>query len=382
MLVYLTGTENIKHIENAIYEIQIENDLFIGEPIKSNNINLLQEVKSTLCKNKEINSLIIDLSVLVDSDEDIIKAIKTLRFYNNNCKFIIVATEREIGDSLLSEMVNMGIYNIIVNDDELLGKIKDYTLNEATYKEASIFQIEDKTENKEKKKKLKTKAEKIKNNATKHNDKVIIKPLKGKIIISIIGTQSRVGVTHNSILMAYNLMKKGYKVAVIEYNKKSDYKYLANCYENTRQTNEVSSYIRINQIDFYLDIDKDLLGKIEGINYDYLIIDNGDINSCDIAEHNRADVKIVIFGSAAWEQEYLSKIFQLGKEVIVNYRYLTKCDEHSKKDILEEMNPLKVYFENYTPEPFSKDENILDILDGYLYEESKKKKSILGKIFK
>ena len=58
MLIYITGTENQKRIENAIYEIQMEHTLSIGEPIKSNNINLLQEVKSTLCKNKDITTLI------------------------------------------------------------------------------------------------------------------------------------------------------------------------------------------------------------------------------------------------------------------------------------------------------------------------------------
>ena len=78
MLVYITGTENQKRIENAIYEIQMEYTLSIGEPIKSNNINLLQEVKSTLCKNKDITTLIIDLSVITNDDDEILKAIKII----------------------------------------------------------------------------------------------------------------------------------------------------------------------------------------------------------------------------------------------------------------------------------------------------------------
>ena len=94
MLVYITGVEHQKKIENAIYEIQMENTLSIGEPIRSNNINLLQEVKGSLCKNKEITTLLIDLSVITNDDDEIIKAIKTLRFYNNECRFIIVATDR------------------------------------------------------------------------------------------------------------------------------------------------------------------------------------------------------------------------------------------------------------------------------------------------
>jgi hypothetical protein len=382
MLVYLTGTENIKRIENAIYEIQMDNNIFIGEPIKSNSIDLLQEVKTNLCKNKEITTLLIDLSVIINIDEDIIKAIKTLRFYNNECKFIIVATDREIGDSMLSEMVNMGIYNIIVDDDEMMVKIKDYTLNNGTYKEASVFQKTEEESTEIKKQEKRTKAEKIKNTASKQNQKVILKTLKGKITISIIGTQTRIGVTHTSILMAYNLMKKGYRVAVVEYNANNEYNYLADCYEHSRYTNEVTNFLKIYQIDFYSNVNQSMLSKIQGLSYDYIIIDNGDIDNCDMSEHNRADVKIVIFGSKAWEQHNLSKVFEIGEEIINNYRYLTICDEKTKKDIMEEMKGFNVKFLNFKPEPFSEDEKILDILEGYLYEESNKKKSMFSRIFK
>ena len=378
MLVYLTGTENIKRIENAIYEIQMDNTIFIGEPIKSNSIDLMQETKSTLCKNKEIKTLLIDLSVITNTDEDVIKAIKTLRFYNNDCKFIILAIEREIGDTLLSSMVDMGIYNIITNEDEMIGKIKDYTLNNATYKEASIFQQNNEDENVSNK--AKTKAEKMKLKAERDNKKVIVKTLKGKIVISIVGTQPRIGVTHTSILLAYNLMKNGYRVAVIEYNKSNHYKYLSNCYENKIYKNDFTSFTKINQIDFYCNVSDETLAKIQGLSYDYIILDNGCIEEHNVLEHNRADVKLVVFGSRAWEQHNLANVLELGEEVIQNYRYLTICDEKSKKDLLEEMNNLnlKVNFLNFKPEPFAEDEKILDIMEGYLYEEKQKKKSIFS----
>lgn len=380
MLVYLTGTENIKRIENAIYEIQMDNTIFIGEPIKSNSIDLMQETKSTLCKNKEIKTLLIDLSVITNTDEDVIKAIKTLRFYNNDCKFIILAIEREIGDKLLSTMVDMGIYNIITNEDEMIGKIKDYTLSNATYKEASIFQKNDEEENENNKTKNKTKAEKMKAKAQKDNKKIIVKTLKQKIVVSILGTQPRIGVTHTSILLAYNLMRNGYRVAVIEYNKSNHYKYLSNCYENKIYKNDFTSFTKINQIDFYCNVSDETLAKIQGLSYDYIILDNGCIKEDNVLEHNRADVKLVVFGSRAWEQHNLANVLELGEDVIQNYKYLTICDEKSKKDLLEEMNNLnlKVNFLNFKPEPFVEDEKILDIMEGYLYEEKQKKKSIFS----
>lgn len=380
MLVYITGTENQKRIENAIYEIQMENTLSIGEPIKSNSINLLQEVKSTLCKNKDITTLLIDLSVVINDDDEIVKAIKTLRFYNNDCKFIIVATEREIGDELLSELVNMGIYNIVIDEDDMISKITYYTLNEATYKEASVFQIKknDEAQN-TKKKKSKTKGEKLSKKSNVGQSKVILKPLKQKIIISIIGSQKRIGVTHTSITLAFSLMKKGYKVAVIELNNNDDFKYFANCYEHNIYSNEQLKFTKIYQIDFYGKVDNDSFNKIQGLNYDYIIIDNGDIENCNISEHNRADVKLVCFGAKAWEQQNLGVIFDLGEDVTNNYRFITICDEKIKNEIVDELSPNKVYFPKYNPEPFTEDELLLKSLEGYLYEEeAPKKKRFLG----
>lgn len=385
MLVYITGTENQKRIENAIYEIQMEHTLSIGEPIKSNSINLLQEVKSTLCKNKDITTLVIDLSVLINDDDEIIKALATLRFYNNDCRFIIVATEREIGDPLLSQLVDMAIYNIVTDEDDMISKITHYTMNDATFKEASIFKIKEIEEEPKgrKKKEKKTKGKKLTEKAIKDSgnakSKIILKPLKQKVIISIIGTQKRIGVTHTSVGLAFSLMKKGYRVAVVEFNSNDDYQYLSNCYENNIYNNEFTQFIKVYQIDFYTSVDKVTLGKIQGLNYDYIIIDNGEIDNCDMSEHNRADVRFVVFGSKAWEQHNLSKVFEQGEEITDNYRFITLADDKIKEDIIEEMKPSKVYFPKYNLEPFSEDEILLNALEGFLYEEeAPKKKGFFG----
>lgn len=377
MLIYITGTEFQKVIENAIYEIQLENNLPIGDPIKSNSINLLQTVKSTLCKNKEISTILVDLSVVVDDDYDIEKAFKTVRHFNNDCRFIIVATERSVGDELLSRLVDMGIYNIITDEDELLTKIPYFAVKDATYKEASVYQIED-DEDKEidtsKKKKKKSKTEKLEKKAKENGTKVILNPLKGKVIVSIIGTQSRVGVTHSTISLAFSLMKKGNRVAVVENNGNEHFRTLIDGYENEKLSNDFTRYFKIYKIDFFPNVDSETLDRIKGLNYDYILIDNGKFKTCDLSEHNRSDVKLVIFGSTAWEQKYLENILKEPPEIITSYRFLTLCDEKLREDISEALNPCKVYFHNYKAEPFTEDSNLLGAMEGYLYEETAPKK--------
>lgn len=379
MLVYITGIEHQKRIENAIYEIQMENTLSIGEPIRSNNINLLQEVKGSLCKNKEITTLLIDLSVITNDDDEIIKAIKTLRFYNNECRFIIIATERFIGDELLSELVNMGIYNIVIDEDEMISKISYFALNNATYKEASVYQIVEDEPEVKKNKKLISKRRIKQEPKKEEGKKVILKTLKNKIFIAVTGSQRRIGVTHTTISMAYTLMKKGYRVAVVEYNENNDYKELKNCYEHSVFSNSFTSFTRINQIDFFNNVSKEMLGKIQALEYDYIILDCGDIKSLDIIEFSRADVKIVLFGSKAWEQRFLNDVYNKCGDINTDdFRFITICDEETKKEVVEGMKPSKVIFPSFTPEPFSIDNSLLEALNGFIYEEEEKKKGFLG----
>lgn len=357
----------------------MENTLSIGEPIRSNNINLLQEVKGSLCKNKEITTLLIDLSVITNDDDEIIKAIKTLRFYNNECRFIIVATDRFIGDELLSELVNMGIYNIVIDEDEMISKISYFALNNATYKEASVYQIVEDEPEVKKNKKLKSRRKGKQEPKKEEGKKVILKTLKSKIFIAVTGSQKRIGVTHTTISMAYTLMKKGYRVAVLEYNENNDYKELKNCYENSVFSNSFTSFTRINQIDFFNNVSKEMLGKIQALEYDYMILDCGDINSLDIIEFSRADVKVVLFGSKAWEQRFLNDVYNKCGDINTNdFRFITICDEETKKEVVEGMKPSKVIFPSFTPEPFSVDNSLLEALNGFIYEEEEKKKGFLG----
>ena len=383
MLIYITGTEFQKVIENAIYEIQLENNLPIGDPIKSNSINLLQTVKSTLCKNKEISTILVDLSVVVDDDYDIEKAFKTLRHFNNDCRFIIIATERAIGDELLSKLVDMGIYNIITDEDELLTKIPYFAIKDATYKEASLYQIDELEElepdTNKKSKRKKTRSEKLEKKAKESGTKVILNPLKGKVIVSIIGTQPRVGVTHSTISLAFSIMKKGNRVAVIENNSNGHFHTLIDGYENEKLSNDFTRYFKIYKIDFFPDVDSETLDRIKGLNYDYILIDNGEFATCDLSEHNRSDVKLVVFGSTAWEQRYLENILKEPPEILNSYRFLTLCDEKLREDISEALSPCKVYFHNYKAEPFTEDSNLLGAMEGYLYEEAApKKKGLLS----
>lgn len=377
MLVYITGTEYKNAIDNAIYDLQLDTDLLIGEPLISNNVNLLQVVKVSLCKNKEIDNLVIDLSVCNDSEDNIKKAIKQIRYFNSQCNVIIIATQYSIGDQILSDFVDMGVYGIITEEDLLEATLKEYVLNPVAYKEASIYKIED--DSKKKKLDLKSKAKKTLIKSKRNKTKVLIKPLKGKINIALAGTQNRVGVTHTSILLAYNLVKKGYRVALVELNNHNDFKELTKCYDYKCYENEISPIYRIENIDFYNNVTTEVFWKIQALDYDYIISDCGNYSELNFAEFNRADIKIFRFGSAPWEQKYLSELMKSGIDVLKNYKYCTIADSETQKDIKDEFDSLKldVNFLKFNPDPFILDETILKLVNGYISEE---KQGFLNKV--
>lgn len=382
MIQYITGSENKTAIDSALFDIQMEYNQAIASPIISNNLDLKKEVKINIAKNKDISTLIIDLSVCNNTDEELLSAIKQVRFFNDSCKFIIIALEKSVGDNLLSSLVDFGIYSIITNEDELIGKIKDYSIKAATFKEASIYKIQEEDNSS---RKNKSKTDKIKNNSKKNGNKIILKPMKQKITISICGTQSRIGVCHTGISLAYTLMKMGYVIALVETEKKDNFADLIDCYEANVYSNSFRSLFKINNIDFYSNTSQEELQKIQGLSYDYIIIVNGNFNdnTIDFTEHNRADVKICVFGTKAWEQKYLLPV--VGEaNLLESHKFLTLCDEETQKDVSSNFKDLgiekNIYFANYNPEPFTEDLKLLDLMQGFIYEE-KKNDSFFKKIF-
>lgn len=94
--------------------------------------------------------------------------------------------------------------------------------------------------------------------------------------------------------------------------------------------------------------------------YDFYIYDMGVLEDIsDIDSFITKDVKIIVTGSKAWEQDNLIKVFnQLGILADTNFIFnFTPSTE--EKTIIHNMGKfgVKTYFSNYTPDPFEPTNN-------------------------
>lgn len=126
--------ENIMQENNIIQTTRFINNYDIGVFFRSELKNL-----------KGINYLILDLASFETSkDEDVIMAIKLIR-QKYNTRVIIIAKGYKQGNLLLGKIFNLGIYNIIVsnNDVEFREQFKKTITDEGmTFGNAMKYQVD------------------------------------------------------------------------------------------------------------------------------------------------------------------------------------------------------------------------------------------------
>lgn len=349
MILYISSNLYNEQIIDAIAETE-QNVL---NQIVSEKFCFNLYLRQQLEQLQAVSIIIIDLSALSDTEDEICQALNSLRLLYNAVKVIIVAPDRGPGDTLLSEIFCLGIYDIItVNEDEsyLLKNELLKSINKGkTYKDSVIFK-----ETKALKTDVKQQNE-IKEKIIIRNE---IRQSVNKALIGFIGTQNRIGVTHNAIVSANYLKSKGYKVAIVEnsLNPTKCFKSIRTSFEDIE--NEKDEFFTINHVDYYPDYEIEEVYKILSKNYNFVILDFGKFDKSYLSEFSRCVVQVIVSGSKAWELDYINNIFEgTTQDVLKNYTYLFSfTDLENAKLLRENMGELEnVYFSSYTPDPFNSD---------------------------
>jgi hypothetical protein len=356
MVLYIVSYKNAEIVEKAVDD----NKQAVLERKVDNNFCLSTFIKQQLTDFQPIDTLIIDLSALENADEEIINALSTFRMLYDKAKIIFIAEAREEGDPLLSEVFNMGIYNILAGnmDTDRLYDELNYCLSKGkTYRESLVFKN---------KQEVKVADQPI------HKEKIIIKseikPAVNKTFIGFSGTQHRIGVTHFSIVCANYLKNQGFKVALIELNN--------SCFRHIKEAFDAESgneYFKINQVDYYPDFNFDNITTVLNKKYNFVLIDFGLYTPDNAIEFNRCAIPIILTGSKPWETEYLNNIFERVPEAdLFEYSFVFNFTSDKEFDeIKKEMEPLnKIFFAEYNPDPFNPDKTncLKQIFKGYIPE--------------
>lgn len=295
---------------------------------------VLQEMKNL----NNFESIIIDIAGLSDSEDEIIDSFVAIKSMYS-VRIIVIALGYQYGNSTLARLFNEGIYNFVTatNYDEQEKELIDCITVGKQYKDSVRYR----------------KVEQISNS----KDKVIIKKeykkLKQCVTIGVAGTQNHIGTTSQALLITKFLTDLKLNVCYIQANGKEDIQTLENMYDITKK----DDFISYEYIDMY---EKDKTINAMGYGYDFYVYDMGNLQEInDIDSFITKDIKIVVSGTKAWEQDNLLKVFnKLGVLEDINFIFnFTPVGEQS--EITKNMGKfgVKTYFSKYVPNPFMPTEN-------------------------
>lgn len=360
MIFYIASNTYQQQVARAIKETE---EILVGCEC-GEELHLYKYIKKNITTFSNVDILVIDISNVVDTEEELIQGFEMLRIMNHAMRLILLAPNRYEGDDLLTKCFQMSIYDIIESDDFV--NIKEELLESITvgkqYKDALRFKDTGATE------KVIVKNE--------------IKQTVNKVMIGVVGSEKRIGVTHNCIVMANYLRSRGFMVAIAECNQSGAFQTIR---ESFSETFFDESYFTMNGVDYYEKITSESLGSILGKSYNFIIIDFGDFVEADRITFNKSDVRIIVTGSKPWEIESVFNVFQLSsEETLKGYHYCFNFTVKEKqKDIIEGMDFLSnIHFLNYNADPFvSKDyTDIETILENYMpIKTVLKKKGLFSK---
>lgn len=357
MVYYIASTVYHQTILSTINEA---GEIIIGQQA-DNHVELLKYVKNNIVSLCDIEFFIVDLSAADDLDEDILQAFKIFRTMYDESRCIIVAPYRQAGDLLLSQLFALGIWNIIATNDYLeLKKMLEHCLTDKgmSFKEALIFKDVKQT---------------VEMNVTE------VKAVS-RVMIGITGCQARIGTTHSAVMLAGCLRKRGYLVAVVEFNSSGVFR---NIQEDFGEKLHDHFYFSMNGIDYYPDINRESFQKILDKSYNFIVIDFASHEICNLEEYQKCHIRIMLAGSKAWELGYVANILQMyDDEILKNiYFYFNFTDKSYEKPIRKQMKNskgenLKVSFLDYRSDPFNTDEfpAVEILLEEYLKIPVKKKR--------
>lgn len=361
MVAYISSVK----YNSIISSVVKEKDEIIAHNLINDHVNLYKYIQANVTLFSGYDYFIVDISAVDDVDDDIIKALEMYRTFNELTRIIIVSPNRRAGNELLAKIFSLGINNIAASFDQLeLREELTKCMSETgkSFKEAIIFKDVSNALNSELKE---------------------IKKIVEKVTIGFASCQNRIGCTHNAILMALALRKKGYIVAIAEMCCKSlAFNKIRNSFNKQLQNN----FFSIDGLDFYPDANKHTLVEIKQKAYNFIIIDFGNYSDFETEDYFKCHEKVMVTGSKPWEIEYLSEFLSIyDDETLSSINYIFNfTPEINQKEIkrnlkLHNGEKLKAYFQDYTPDLFNTFtfKELDKILKDYLTEK-KQKKGIFG----
>lgn len=322
MLLYISSNENI-----GIFDFLADEQ---GMIIKKFNgtFQLKQFVMYDMRSLTHYGFLAIDLSALKDEEDEIIEAIMAFKsMYTSRVIFYVDKVEENEG--LIGQLMEQGIYNIVVSDEvELLKeRIRKSTGSLGMSKRDALVLLDQ---------------EESSSPAFRPDYRFVGKEVK----IALTGVKSRVGTTTMAFNLCHFLSGLGAKVCYVEANGSGHLLKIVGSTSTMVSKGNTTIHNGICFMDLYGESDEE---------FDFIIYDMGVVESKVVgAIKNKCDVGVLCTTAKPYDQEEYIKENQLFEGIDVN-RVYSFVHEMEQRKIVEEFG--EGYFSQYTPSLFDSESN-------------------------
>lgn len=286
----------------------------------------ISEAVSKIKNSTHYDYSIFDADIFSDSDDEILKSIYLYKSITNS-HIILITRGRMRGDTLLSGLIDMGVYDFITSLDDSTAKsqMQECVLGRSQ-EDVACF---------------------LSDNTPKNKKPFSLFKAKKKmpaVKISIAGVLPRIGTTTQAIrFLKYLIEEKKIKACYAEINTSAHINIIAKVFSGVLTMPEYFIYKNVPMYPMGSSIDTEQYGVIV---YDY----GSDLGN----DFSQSDMQLVIVGSTAWEMAAFAQ-----KKAMLNgnnVKYIFSfTSEKEQADILDFMGEkwTDVFFADFSPDMFS-----------------------------
>lgn len=323
MLLYLTSNENV----NVFDFLELERGIIIKK--LSGHFSLKQFVMYDMRSLEHYQYVAVDVKALKDIGTEIFEAVNAFKKLHSS-RLIFYIEDNENHAELIQELIQIGIYNIIMASDVTM--LKEEILRATSDMGFSLREIQSKFSKEE-----------FHTSFLKADRGFVKKEIK----IAVTGVQNRVGTTTIAINLANFLSSIGAKVCYVEANENEHLSKLAEYYQGMTEKDGILICNGVKYLNLHSECHDE---------FDFIIYDMGVVNNKIIgAIRKSCDAAIICATGKPYESNDTQQIEDLLDEKQI-YKVFSFVAEFDKGKI--KMHDQNVYFSNYTPDYFDAEENV------------------------
>ncbi|MDO4765940.1 MAG: hypothetical protein Q4A29_07760 [Eubacteriales bacterium] len=336
MILYVTSPERVNQFDRVIGE-EVMNK-YVGE-YRAGEF-LLKDFP----KLGHFEVIILGLDAFADTEDEFVEAIKGFREVSDT-RVILYAPMIKTGERLLKRFIEIGIYNIIVEEEyEEFKEIAEKVIKTPMTKEEALRLLGE------------VEVEPI----TSGNNEFVF--LNNQTQITVTGMGTRVGTTTVVLNLAYNLTKKGAKVGIVFFNKDDKLKDIAEEYH----LKELKERMYEKEGMILLSSSVTISNEFEDLNF--IILDIGAFTEEKINALQKAKKNIIVSYSKKADIKSLQSFLEEYPELEASI--LMRSTEDTKRDVIKKsIENNAVYYMDYVTSYFdcdANDEAYCDILSDYI----------------